>query len=185
MGVHHIALATKDMAATHDFYTNAMGFRIAKTVVAPTDNPGGWAKHVFYEIPGGGQIAFWDLHDEKIGDQWKAGMSTGLGLPWWVNHLAFDAKREELRALGDRWLKWGTDVMKVDHGFVQSIYTRDPNGNSVEWCADIEPYTDEDRKRALADMLSEKPEVGPPYPLKGLWKPERYHPKAVRLYEQG
>ena len=60
MPVHHVALATKDMEATHDFYTNAMGFRLAKTVVAPTGNPGGgWSKHIFYEIPGGGQIAFW------------------------------------------------------------------------------------------------------------------------------
>ncbi len=72
--------------------------------------------------------------------------------------------------------------MKLDHSFVQSIYTRDPNGNSVEWCADIAPYSDEDRADALRDMRAEKPEVGPSYPLKGLWKPEQYHPKAVRLY---
>ena len=37
MGFHHVALATRDLAATHAFYTEAMGFELVKAVVAPTD----------------------------------------------------------------------------------------------------------------------------------------------------
>ena len=86
-------------------------------------------------------------------------------------------------SLGERWLSWGTEVMKVDHDFVVSIYTRDPNGNSVEWCADARAYTEQDRIQALRDLEDRAPKVGPSYPLKGFWKPERYHPSAVRLSE--
>ena len=68
MGFHHVALATADLAATHTFYTEAMGFELVKAVVAPTDAPGGWAKHVFYDTGGDGMIAFWDLHDPRITD---------------------------------------------------------------------------------------------------------------------
>jgi catechol 2,3-dioxygenase-like lactoylglutathione lyase family enzyme len=34
MGVHHMAFATKDAKATHDFYTAAMGFELVKVEVA-------------------------------------------------------------------------------------------------------------------------------------------------------
>ena len=59
MGFHHIALASRDLAATHRFYTEAMGFTLIKAVAAPTDKPDGWAKHLFYETGGNGLIAFW------------------------------------------------------------------------------------------------------------------------------
>src|SRR5215468_11723354 len=45
MGFHHVAIATRDLAATHRFYTEAMGFELAK-VVAGKSPEGGWAKHV-------------------------------------------------------------------------------------------------------------------------------------------
>ena len=65
MAYHHVALATRDLDATHRFYTEAMGFELVKSVVAPTRRPGGWAKHVFYDTGGDGLIAFWDLHDDR------------------------------------------------------------------------------------------------------------------------
>jgi len=38
--------ATRDVEATHRFYTEAMGFELMKVEVGKTD--GGWAKHLFY-----------------------------------------------------------------------------------------------------------------------------------------
>src|SRR5262249_28280419 len=90
MGFHHTAFATRDLAATHRFYTEAMGFQLAKVVTAPTEG-GGWAKHAFYEISTGEYIAFWELHDKSIPNQWSPAISTGMGLPIWVNHIAFRA----------------------------------------------------------------------------------------------
>ena len=37
MAFHHVALATRDLDATHRFYTEAMGFELVKAVVAPTE----------------------------------------------------------------------------------------------------------------------------------------------------
>jgi catechol 2,3-dioxygenase-like lactoylglutathione lyase family enzyme len=153
MGFHHVALAARDLEATHRFYTEAMGFELVKAVVGPTDQPGGWAKHVFYGTGGDGLIAFWEIHDDTIGE-FDPAISTGLGLPAWVNHVAFDAPLAELDARRDRWLDAGFDVMELDHGFCRSVYTVDPNGVLVEWCADTRQLDDDDRAaaaRALAD----------------------------------
>src|SRR5438552_1465106 len=56
MGFHHVAIATRDLDATHRFYNGVMGFQLAKAVVAPTPS-GGWAKHVFYDTGGNGLLA--------------------------------------------------------------------------------------------------------------------------------
>ena len=162
MAYHHVALATRDLAATHRFYTEAMGFTLVKSVVAPTDGPGGWAKHMFYDTGGDGLIAFWDLHDERY-TSFDPRISEGLGLPTWVNHIAFDAADEPtLEARREHWLDMGYDVVEIDHGFCRSIYTNDPNGILVEWCTDTGGLTDADRAAALLALDAEAPELEPP-----------------------
>ncbi len=168
MGFHHLAFAARDMAATHRFYADVLGFELVKAVAAPTDRPDGWAKHLFYatgDRPEDGMIAFWELHDERMTDNDTA-ISTGLGFEPWVNHLAFSAT--DLDDIGRRkrqWLDAGIDVMEIDHGFCVSIYSMDPNGILVEFCADTAPYTQADRDAALAVLRDETPELEePPMP---------------------
>ena len=166
MAFHHIALATRDLDATHRFYTEVMGFELIKAVVAPTPNPkGGWAKHVFYDTGGDGLIAFWDLHDESMSD-FDTAISTGLRLEVWVNHLAFAASDlDDIEGRKQNWLDAGFDVVEIDHGWCTSIYTNDPNGILVEWCTDTKPYTAEDRAHALALLNAAEPELeSPPMP---------------------
>jgi catechol 2,3-dioxygenase-like lactoylglutathione lyase family enzyme len=154
MGFHHVAFATRDLPGTHRFYTEVMGFALAKVVAAKSPE-GGWAKHVFYGLPGGDLIAFWDLHDIPVREDWSPAISTGMGLPAWVNHIAFRAEDlGEIERRKRRWLEAGHDVMEVDHGFCVSVYTVDPNGILVEWCADARPLDESDRaeaERLLAD----------------------------------
>jgi catechol 2,3-dioxygenase-like lactoylglutathione lyase family enzyme len=165
MGYHHIALAARDMEATHAFYTEAMGFELVKAVVAPTENAGGWAKHLFYDTGGDGLIAFWDLHDDALAG-FDPAISTGAGLPVWVNHVAFHAEPDGLADLRQRWLDHGIDVMEIDHGFCVSIYAVDPNGILVEWCADTRPLDQTDREQALAILRDEAPVLEtPPEPV--------------------
>jgi catechol 2,3-dioxygenase-like lactoylglutathione lyase family enzyme len=156
MGVHHIALATADIEATHAFYTEAMGFELVKVVVGPTPQ-GGWAKHAFYDTGEGGMIAFWDLHVDALPEV-KGGMSSAVGLPDWVNHLAFRAHdRAHLDAARDRWLSLGLDVFEVDHGFCVSIYTTDVNDTLVEWCLDTRELDEADREHAQRVILDAAP----------------------------
>lgn len=157
MGFHHTALATRDLQATHTFYTEAMGFVLVKVIVAPTPE-GGWAKHAFYEISADEFIAFWDLHDDTLPATWSPAISTGMGLPLWVNHLAFRAADvDDLAARRRRWTANGLVAYEIDHGWCRSIYTVDPNGIFVEFCTTTAVLTAADRAQALQRLTDPKP----------------------------
>ena len=165
MPYHHIALATRDLEATHRFYTEVMGFRVAKVVAAPTPGgTGGWARHVFYDCGGGQYLAFWDIHDDAITD-YTTDLSSGGTLPGWVNHFAWDATDEaSFQSHLERWRSAGITVAEVDHGFCRSIYTTDPNGIMVEFCQMTAELGPEDEEKGLALMAAAMPplETVPP-----------------------
>ena len=162
MAFHHLAIATRDVKATHDFYTRAMGFALVKVEVARAGKRG-FAKHLFYDTGNGEMIAFWDFHDPRLREDWSPAISDALGLPHWANHIAFAARDlAELEARRRRWLEHGLDVMEIDHGWCTSIYTDDPNGILVEFCATTRAFTSADREEALRLLDAASPPVGEP-----------------------
>jgi catechol 2,3-dioxygenase-like lactoylglutathione lyase family enzyme len=172
MALHHVALATRDLEATHAFYTEVMGFRLVKTEVAPTPK-GGWARHVFYDTGGDGMIAFWDLHDDAIPADFDPAISTALGLPEWVNHLAFDAPTLDVLAeRRGRALECGHTVAEIDHGWCRSIYVTDPNGILVEFCTTTVPLDGDDAREAHELLRAPSPPCGPS-PEVVIHEPER------------
>jgi catechol 2,3-dioxygenase-like lactoylglutathione lyase family enzyme len=127
---HHVAVASKDVKKSHKFYTEAMGFTLKK-IVKRQSPEGGWTRHIFYDTGEGQLFAIWDLRGiEGVviePDQWQGGM--GNGLPYWINHVAFDCKDiGGLERCKQRWLDLGYNVAEVKHEFIHSIYTRDPDG---------------------------------------------------------
>ncbi|MBA2609087.1 MAG: VOC family protein [Actinobacteria bacterium] len=165
MGFHHVAFASKDTEATHRFYTEAMGFSLEKVVVGASPE-GGWAKHFFFDTGRGndnGMIAFWELHDASHAKvEAKTAISKDLGLPGWVNHLAFDAATlDDIAVARDRWLRNGYDVVEIDHEFCVSIYTDDPNGILVEFCCTTREFDDNDRTEAQKRLLETNPTFDP------------------------
>ena len=80
----------------------------------------------------------------------KTDISTGLGLPLWVNHLAFKADPERIAEVKETMEKAGVPVeMDLDHDWCQSVYFKDPNGILIEFCKDtpgIQPDRDKARK---------------------------------------
>jgi len=128
-GFSHIGLSTLDLDKTRAFYEGVLGFKpvVADTV---TIEEGGHLRHMFFDVGGGQLIAF--LEPAK----YDAGINRGLGVPAGFYHFAFEAgspaaltkKRDELRAKGVDT----TDI--VDHGWARSIYFKDPNGISLEYC---------------------------------------------------
>ncbi len=160
MGIHHIALATRDVKATHEFYTGPMGFRLVKVEVAKAGEHG-WAKHLFYDTGGDGMIAFWDLHDADLPDDWSPAIALALGLPQWTNHVAFDARDEsDLEARKQRWLEHGVSCWEIDHGWCRSIYVNDPNHIMVEFCVTTRELDAKDAAEALALLEDQQPEIG-------------------------
>ena len=135
-GFSHIDLSTLDLDTTREFYEGVLGF---KPVIADTINitEGGHLRHLFFDVGCGQLIAF--LEPNGVPDvprEYDAGINRGLGVPAGFYHFAFQAgsaaalakKREELRAKGVET----TDI--VDHGWARSIYFKDPNGLSLEYC---------------------------------------------------
>lgn len=158
MAFHHVAVATRDLEATHRFYSEAMGFELANVDVIPY-MADGWARHLFYDTGGGAMLAIWDLHDESVPD-FDPALSTGLGLPNFVNHIAFTAgDLDELDQRKDRWLAHGRDVVRIDHGWCVSIYTDDPNGTMVEFCCTTRVFDEDDRRRATERLAAGTPDV--------------------------
>jgi len=159
MGFHHVAIAARDLQATHRFYTEVMGFNLVKTVIGPVPgSPDGWSRHVFYDTGSQGMIAFWELNDKQWADGYPTNINKTAGLPGWVNHFAYFAPtREFLDERRTVWCANGHTVAEVDHEFCISIYTADPDGNTVEFCLDVRPFTETEKSDALRLLHADKP----------------------------
>lgn len=162
MGVHHFTIVTKNYEMAHHFYTEVMKFPLVAGVKRQAPG-GGWTKHMFYDIGDGQTMAIWDLRGiEGVlvqPDEWRSGISTGLGLPRWIQHYAFNCKNgeEELMQRKQDLLDHGYHVSSTDHDFIRSIYTFDPDGNSVEWTYDTRPLTPEDAAEAHEILADDTP----------------------------
>lgn len=166
MPFHHIAIAVKDPDRAHIFYTEAMGFTLVKVVKRKTPE-GGWTKHIFYDTGEGALFAIWDLRgfaEIVPDDNWRGGVSTGVGLPFWVNHIAFDCHDiDGLNSAMQRWLDKGYHVTEVKHEFIHSIYTRDPDGTLVEFTYDTVELNDDDATEAAELLADNSPATVPDY----------------------
>jgi catechol 2,3-dioxygenase-like lactoylglutathione lyase family enzyme len=149
MGFHHVAYACRDVEATRHFYEDLLGFPLVHTEVDDLKN--GRFRHLFFDLGDGSAIAFFDI--EGVGEKadWRSDISTGNGLPVWVNHVAFDATAELQEEVRARMAAAGiTPLMEVDHGWCQSLYFTDPNGIMVELCRNTPGVpVDADKAHAL------------------------------------
>ena len=145
-GFSHIGLSTLDLDKTREFYEGVLGFKpvVADTI---TIEEGGRLRHLFFDVGGDQLIAFLEPQGVPgIPADYDAGINRGLGVPAGFYHFAFEAgspaalaqKRDELRAKGVEV----TEV--VDHGWAQSIYFKDPNGLSLEYCCVVRNLTEDD-----------------------------------------
>lgn len=148
-GLHHVAYACKDLSATHHFYEDLLRFPLVHTEVEEFDR-GGFFRHAFYDLGDGTCIAFFDLHGVGEKEGWSSAISSGNGLPVWVNHIAFKATAERQEDVRERMTAAGVEpLMEIDHGWCHSLYYLDPNGIMVEFCRDtpgFEPDPDSARK---------------------------------------
>lgn len=174
MAYHHLALAAKDMKATHEFYEGIMGFELVKVEVAPIMT-GGWGKHFFYRMNGDDSrfIAFWELHDTEGSEDYVYDINAAAKLPPGTNHYSFSVEsKQELEDWRQKWLAAGLDVFEIDHNWCHSIYTRDPNGNSVEFCLTTGTFTESDRQRALEALSETEFNPSPAPAFMQLWNAE-------------
>jgi len=153
-GFSHIGLATNQLDKTVDFYTNVLGFRMARFDVIEIEE-GGRLRHAMIDVGRDQLIAFMEPSGiEAISENWDTGIVTGLGVPAAFYHFSFEAgtegalerKREELLAKGV-----DCTPMITHPDWAKSFYFTDPNGLNLEYMAYTRDLTPEDAIETVRD----------------------------------
>jgi catechol 2,3-dioxygenase-like lactoylglutathione lyase family enzyme len=161
-GINHLAMVTGDMDGTIRFWRDLLGMRL----VAGLGSKG--YRHYFFEICDRDMIAFFEWPGaEKIAEKDHGVPVKG---PFAFDHIAVGVGGEDdLWNLKDRLEAAGFWVSEViDHGFIHSIYTFDPNHIPIEFSL---PVTDVDL-RGQPKMLDRHPgtvALEGPDPQPGKW----------------
>ena len=108
--------------------------------------------HTFYRMDDGSCLAFFEAPDMPF--EFKAQHDYDL-------HIALEVKHDDLLAMFEKGKRAGVETRGIsDHGFIHSIYFRDPNGYVIELTAkrdDHERAMDPElnqARRTLADWQS-------------------------------
>jgi catechol 2,3-dioxygenase-like lactoylglutathione lyase family enzyme len=131
-GINHLAMATGDMDATIRFWRDLLGMRL----IAGLGKPG--YRHYFFEISERDSIAFFEWSGVEPVPEKEHGRKVAG--PFVFDHVSFGVDtKETLWEIKDRIDAAGLWVSEViDHGFIYSIYTFDPNGIPIEFSWNIE-----------------------------------------------
>ena len=131
-GINHLAMVTGDMDKTVRFWRDLLGMRL----VAGLGKPG--YRHYFFEISEQDLLAFFEWPNvEPVADKDHGYPVAG---PVIFDHISFGVESEDdLYQLKDKLAAAGFWVSEaIDHGFIHSIYSFDPNGIPIEFSLDIE-----------------------------------------------
>ena len=130
-GINHLAMATGDMDATIRFWRDLLGMRL----IAGLGHKG--YRHYFFEICERDMIAFFEWPDVQPIPEKDHGVPVKG--PFAFDHIAFGVDNDDsLWELKDRLETAGFWVSEViDHGFIHSIYTFDPNRIPIEFSCTI------------------------------------------------
>jgi glyoxylase I family protein len=147
-GFSHIGLSTLDLDKTREFYEEVLGF---KPVVCDiiTVEEGGKIRHVFFDTGHHQLLAFMEMSEvPHVPREYDAGINRGLGLPGGIYHFAFEAGNETALAQKRKeLLSKGVQVSGiVDHNWAKSIYFKDPNGISLEYCCLTREFSENDAR---------------------------------------
>ena len=130
-GINHLAMVTHDMTATIRFWRDMLGMRL----VAGLGRPG--YRQYFFEICDTDMIAFFEWPDAQPIPEKDHGVP--LKGPVAFDHVAIAvASDEDLWKVKARLEAAGIWVSEViDHGFIHSLYSFDPNNIPIEFSAPV------------------------------------------------
>lgn len=131
-GLNHLVINVRDLAETHRFWTDMLGFRQVGEF-RPTANAGPPRRMQFYSADhGNGRLNHHDIAFMEVpGLPAPAADGTLVSA---IGHIAIalpdrDAWLRQLAFLQTRGVKF---ERRVEHGMTHSLYIRDPNGYTVE-----------------------------------------------------
>ena len=125
-GLHHNAYRCRDSEETRRFYEDFLGLRLSHTLEIKESMSGRKTEtlHTFYRLGDGSYLAFFEAPDMAF--DFKRQHDYDLHIALEVGEAVLERKFAEGKARG-------IETRGVsDHGFIHSIYFRDPNGYVIE-----------------------------------------------------
>jgi catechol 2,3-dioxygenase-like lactoylglutathione lyase family enzyme len=127
--LHHSAYRCRDSEETRRFYEDFLGLPLAGALEIRETKTGRATRvlHTFFRMEDGAFLAFFEAPESLF--EFKPQHDFDL-------HIALEVAPERLEEMRARAIARGIETRGVsDHGFIHSIYFRDPNGYVVELCA--------------------------------------------------
>jgi catechol 2,3-dioxygenase-like lactoylglutathione lyase family enzyme len=128
-GLHHAAYRCGNSESTRAFYEDflelplAGALKIAQTKTGrPTE-----VLHTFYQLADGSHLAFFEAPDQPFEFKTQHDFDLHIALevePDYLKHMLQKGRAQNIETRGPS-----------DHGFIDSIYFRDPNGYVIELCS--------------------------------------------------
>ena len=128
-GLHHAAYRCRDSEQTRKFYEDFLGLPLVEAFEIRQTKTGRATSvlHTFFEMGDGSCMAFFEAPGRPF--EFKDQHDFDL-------HIALEVEPAELEARFERGKALGIETRGIsDHGFIRSIYFRDPNGYVVELSA--------------------------------------------------
>ena len=132
--LHHAAYRCRDSGQTRRFYEDFLGLPLAGVVEIKETKSGRATDtlHTFFRLDDGSHLAFFEANDMPF--EFKKQHDYDL-------HIAFEVARDMLDHMFAKGKAEGIETRGVsNHGFIDSIYFRDPNGYVVELCTKREGH---------------------------------------------
>ena len=128
-GLHHNAYRCRDSEETRAFYEDFLGLKLAEAFEIKTTKTGRDTDvlHSFYQMGDGSFLAFFEAPDRPF--EFKDQHDFDL-------HIALEVEYAEMEAMLAKGKAAGIETRGIaNHGFIDSIYFRDPNGYVIELTA--------------------------------------------------
>jgi catechol 2,3-dioxygenase-like lactoylglutathione lyase family enzyme len=178
-GVNHLALVTGDMDATIRFWRDLLGLRL----VAGIGHPG--YRHYFFELSEQDMIAFFEWPGVSPIPEKDHGAPVRGQIAF--DHVSMGVESQqhlwELKDKLDAAGFWASEI--VDHGFIHSLYSFDPNNIPIEFSY-ANPDTNIREHPIMADKAPTEVARQGPDPRAGQWpEVEHFTPSEERIVYPG
>jgi catechol 2,3-dioxygenase-like lactoylglutathione lyase family enzyme len=135
-GLHHNAYRCRDSEQTRQFYEDFLGLPLANTIEIGETKTGRstHALHTFSRLDDGSCLAFFEVP----GDPFEFKRQADFDL-----HIALEVEYADMERMLAEGKRRGIETRGIsDHGFIHSIYFRDPNGYVIELTAKLPHHAD-------------------------------------------
>ncbi len=177
-GVNHLAMVTPDMDTTIRFWRDLLGCPL----VAGLGHPG--YRHYFFSLSEHDMIAFFEWPDtECIPERDHGAPVKG---PIAFDHVSLSVSRRDdlydIKAKLEAAEFWVSEI--IDHGFILSLYSFDPNNIPIEFSYPVPGHNPRDCPKTADISPSELAKQGP-YPIANVWPQPAPFPEEDKLVFPG